>query len=242
MSLTYLRLEILRVLRNKRTIIFSLLLPGVLLVSLGSVYKGTTEAGVSALSYLMVSMGVFGTLSTATGISGAIAVERGAGWNRQLRLTPMNPVKYVISKVALSLITVLPTIALVYAIGVAMGVRLPAAVWFGCAFGTWLSALPFAALGLVIGYLSKPDSIQPISAAVFFLLALVGGLWIPIENMPTWEQHIAKFTPSYWAVDEAHAALEHGHLSGTGVLVLLIWALALGLIGFRRFQADTARA
>ena len=35
MSLTYLRLEIVRVMRNKRTIIFSLLLPAVLLLYLG---------------------------------------------------------------------------------------------------------------------------------------------------------------------------------------------------------------
>ena len=39
----------------------------------------------------MVSMGLFGSMSAAIGSGGTIAVERGLGWNRQLRLTPLQP-------------------------------------------------------------------------------------------------------------------------------------------------------
>jgi ABC-2 type transport system permease protein len=243
MSLTYLRLEILRVIRNRRILIFSILLPSILEVVLGSQYKDGTVNGASATAYLMVSMGIFGALSTAMGISGSIAVERQVGWNRQLRLTPINPVKYVFSKVVLSLFMVVPTLIVVYALGVTvLGVHLSATIWLQVFLGSWLSALPFAALGLVVGYLSRPDSIQQINGLVFFLLALLGGLWLPVENMPSIMRTIAHYTPTYWAVQVAHNPLFHAKFDGTAILVLLAWAVGLGAFGFRRFQADTARA
>jgi ABC-2 type transport system permease protein len=243
MNLTYLRLELVRVVRNRRVLVFSILLPSILELALGNTYRNDSVDGASAVAYLMVSMGIFGALSTAMGISGSIAVERQVGWNRQLRLTPINPLKYILSKVLLSLLMVVPTLAVVYLIGVAaLGVHLSASVWAQVFLGSWLSALPFAALGLVVGYLAKADSIQQVNALVFFLLALLGGLWLPIENMPSLMRSIARYTPTYWAVQVAHNPLFHNKFNGTAILVLLGWAVVLGFIGIRRFQADTARA
>ena len=243
MSLTYLRMEIIRVIRNRRVLIFSILLPSILLLVIGYQVKNDPTAGTKAVAYIMISMGIFGALSSATGTAGTIAVERGVGWNRQLRLTPLSPVKYVISKVVLSLLIVLPALIVVYAIGMAaLGVQLPATVWLEIFLGSWLSALPFAALGLIIGYVAKPDSSQQVSALIFFMLALFGGLWLPIDTMPHIMRTIATYTPAYWASDVAHAPLMQGHFGTKGLVVLLAWAVGLGGIGIARFRADTARA
>jgi ABC-2 type transport system permease protein len=244
MSLTYLRMEITRVIRNRRVLIFSILLPSILLLVIGSqVKKDPNGGGAVAVAYIMISMGIFGALSSATGTAGTIAVERGVGWNRQLRLTPLSPVKYVLSKVVLSLLIVLPALLVVYVIGaVALGVHLSATVWLESFLGSWLSALPFAALGLIIGYAAKPDSIQQVSALIFFMLALLGGLWLPIDNMPHLLRVVASYTPAYWAADVAHAPLMHGHFETKGIIVLLAWAIGLGAIGIARFRADTAKS
>jgi ABC-2 type transport system permease protein len=151
--------------------------------------------------------------------------------------------RYVVSKVLLSLVLVLPSLIVVYGLGATvLGVRLSASTWALVFLGSWLSALPFAALGLIIGYIAKPDSIQQVNGLLFFLLALLGGLWLPYDQMPHFMQIVAKYTPSYWAAAVARAPLEHGSLNGRAVLVLLGWAVVLGFIGIRRFQADTARA
>jgi ABC-2 type transport system permease protein len=243
MSLTYLRMEITRVIRNRRVLIFSILLPSILLLVIGYQVKNDPANDVKAVAYIMISMGIFGALSSATGTAGTIAVERGVGWNRQLRLTPLSPVKYVTSKVVLSLLIVLPALIVVYVIGaVALGVHLSATVWLEIFLGSWLSALPFAALGLIIGYAAKPDSIQQVSALIFFMLALFGGLWLPIDNMPHIMRTIATYTPAYWASDVAHAPLVEGHFATKGLVVLLAWAIGLGAIGIARFRADTARS
>jgi ABC-2 type transport system permease protein len=243
MNATYLRMEIRRLIRNRRVLIFSMLLPAILIL----VFGGTTTGdigGVDAKTYLMVSMGVLGSMSAAIGSGGSIAVERGLGWNRQLRLTPLNPGKYVLTKVVLSLVMALPPLLISYLLGaLALHVHLNAGTWLLVGIGSWLGALPFAALGVVIGYIARPDSVQQVSGLLYMLLAAFGGLWVPVEVMPHLMRSIAEFTPAYWVGQVARSPLfHHDALSMHAVTVLLAWAAGLGLVALRQFRRDTARA
>jgi ABC-2 type transport system permease protein len=243
MSLAYLRTEIIRLLRNRRVLIFSMLMPALLLLIIGGLNKGDSLNGAGAAAYIMVSMGLFGSMSAAVGSGGSIAVERGIGWNRQLRLTGLPPNGYVLTKICLSLVMALPPILVTYVIGaVALGVRLPAQTWLLCLLLSWLGALPFAGLGLLVGYLAKPDSVQQISGLLYFLLALFGGIWVPIETMPSVMHRIAEWTPTYWVGLTARSPLFHTSISLRSIEMILLWTVVLGAIGLRRFRADTARA
>jgi ABC-2 type transport system permease protein len=122
-------------------------------------------------------------------------------------------------------------------------VRLPAGTWLLVGLGSWLGALPFAALGVVIGYVARPDSVQQVTGLLYMLLAAFGGLWIPVELMPKLMRSIAEYTPAYWVGQVARSPLfHHGHLSMRALVVLLGWAAGLGLVALRQFRADTARA
>lgn len=240
---TYLLMELKRLPRNKRVLIFSMLMPAVLLLVFGGLNKGQDLNGVDASAYIMVSLGVFGSMTSVMGRGGSIAVERGIGWNRQLRLTPLRPSRYVAIKVATSLLMAIPPLVVVYLLGaLALGVHLSATTWLLVFVGSWLGALPFAALGVVIGYVATPDSVQQVSALLYMLLAAFGGLWVPIEVMPRLMRDIAEFTPAYWVGQLARNPLFHGSLDMRGLLVLLAWAVGLGFVALRRFRADTARA
>jgi ABC-2 type transport system permease protein len=239
----YLRMEIRRLFRNRRVLIFSILMPTLLLLIFGSLYGKETLNGASAAAYLMVSMGLFGSMSASIGSGGSIAVERGIGWNRQLRLTPLSPNRYVLSKVALSLVMALPPLLVTYAVGaLALHVRLAPGTWALIGLGSWLGALPFAALGVVIGYIAKPDSVQQVSGLLYMLLAAFGGIWVPVEQMPSLMHRIAEWTPAYWVGQVARSPLFHRGLNVHAVTMLLVWAAVLGLVALRRFRADTAKA
>jgi ABC-2 type transport system permease protein len=243
MNLAYLRTEIVRLIRNRRVLIFSVLLPALLLLIFGGLDKGDQLNGVGVAEYLMVSMGVFGSMSAAIGSGGSIAVERGMGWNRQLRLTGLEPNGYVLTKLALSLLMALPPIVTTYLVGAAaLHVRLPAQTWLLIGSLSWLGALPFAALGLVVGYIAKPDSVQQISSLLYLLLAAFGGIWVPIEAMPSVMRHIAEWTPAYWVGLMARNPLFHNAFNLHALEIILLWTVGLGLVGLRRFRADTARA
>jgi ABC-2 type transport system permease protein len=243
MNVTYLHMEIKRLLRNRRVLIFSVLMPAILLVIFGGIYKGESLHGVGAAAYVMVSMGLFGSMSAATGSGGSIALERGIGWNRQLRLTPLSANGYVFSKVVLSVIMALPPLLVAFLLGaLVLDVRLPITTWVLVGLGSWLGALPFAALGVLIGYVAKPDSVQQISALVYLLLAVFGGIWVPVEQMPRLMHRIAEFTPAYWVGQVARSPLFHSSLDPHALAILLAWTAGLGLIALRWFRADTARA
>ena len=101
-------------------------------------------------------------------------------------------------------------------------------------YGNYLAALEMVKMqGGVFG---------AVASSAAFLLALMGGLWLPVENMPSLMRTIAHYTPTYWAVQVAHNPLFHTTIDGKAIVVLLAWAVGLGIIGIRRFQADTARA
>ena len=243
MNATYLRMEIMRLLRNRRVLIFSLLMPAILLGVIGGLYKQDSFNGAGAAAYIMVSMGLFGSMTSAIGSGGTIALERGIGWNRQLRLTPLAPGSYLLTKVALSMIMALPPLLVTYAVGIVeLGVRLPLHTWVIIGVASWLGALPFAALGLVIGYVAKSDSVQQVSALLYMLLALFGGIWVPAEQMPNLMRSIAEWTPAYWVGQVARSPLFHQSLNMHAIWILVAWTAGFGLVAMRRFRADTARA
>lgn len=239
----YLRSELRRTLRNRRVLVLSVLTPVVLLLVYGQLERGSIN-GADTAAYLMVSMAVFGAMSAAIGTGGQIATERGLGWNRTLRLTPLSPNRYVLVKVMLSMALAVLPIAAVFAIGAGVDrVRLSAATWALVALGCWAGALPFAALGLVIGYVARPDSVQQIGGLLYLLLSLFGGLWIPVEAMPRLMRAISEWTPAYWVSQMARAPIFPGNtVDWHTVLVVGLWTAGLAVIALRRFRQDTARA
>ena len=243
MNLPYLRMELLRMLRNRKVLVLSVIMPAILLLIFGGMSRGQRLAGVDGAAFVMVGMALFGSMSAAVNNGGTIAVERGLGWNRQLRLTPLRPGWYATSKVIVSLVMALPPLLVSYLVGaLVLGVRLRPAVWAGVLAGSWLAALPFAALGLVVGYLARPDGVQAVSGLLYLLLAGLGGLWVPVENMPAAVRDLAALTPAYWAGEVARAPLHPGGLSVGAVLAVAAWTLGLAAIGVLRCRADTTLA
>ena len=55
-------------------------------------------------AYILVSMGLYGAALTAAAGGAMVAMERSLGWSRQLRLTPLNPVAYILIKALVALV------------------------------------------------------------------------------------------------------------------------------------------
>src|SRR6202012_1991987 len=98
-----------------------------------------------------------------------------------------------------------------------------------------LGLLPIAALAVWLGYVARPDSLQAIMGGLISLLALLGGLWVPIESFPNWVGDIAKALPTYWAAGAGRDALAGSWMGWHGVLVLAVGTLIFGDAAARRF-------
>lgn len=241
MSVTYLLLEVRRSLRNGRFLIFSIAFPVLLfLLYVGIWAKGDKEvAGI-----LMVNMTAFGALTAAMFAGARVSLERSLGWQRQLRLTPLSGAGYLAGKGLTAMVLAIPAVVLVPVTGaIAEGVSLDAAGWLRVTIGIWLAAIPFALIGLFIGQIGTPESMQPIMSITMMTMSMLGGIFIPLDGMPDWLSNIANILPSYWLGQVGRGAVT-ASLSvdlGKTVLVLAAWTLVVGLAVIRRYRRDSAR-
>ena len=242
MNTTYLRTEVRRTLRAPRYFIFVIGMPLGLFLLFSSLYGQDTQDGVSGKAWLMVSMSVFGAMGAAVSIGGRIAGERQAGWTRQLRLTPMPGWTYVASKAVTALLVAVPALFLVYAVGALVeGVRLPAATWVAAAGWSLLALAPFVALGIWLGHWLSVDVLGPLSGALFTVFGLLGGIWFPIDQLPSGVARLARALPSYWLAEAGREPLAGSWLGWHGVSVLAVWTVACALLATRAYRRDTAR-
>jgi ABC-2 type transport system permease protein len=100
-----------------------------------------------------------------------------------------------------------------------------------------------AALGLLIGIASRSEE-QAVAFSLIpmFLLAGLGGAWVPLEFAGHAFQTIARLTPGFWMVDAYKGIVQRG-LGVQSVLtpsaILLGWALLFGLLAVLRFRRQT---
>ena len=58
-----------------------------------------------------------------------------------------------------------------------------------------------AVLGIVIGLWVKADAVPGLTTLVLLVLAMLGGLWFPVQIMPSVMQTVAHTLPSYWLAE-----------------------------------------
>lgn len=241
MSIGYLALEVRRALRSSRYLIFTIAMP----VALFLLYVGIFTKGDSTVKgVLMVNMTCYGALTAALFAGTRVALERQLGWQRQLRLTPLSGGGYLVGKGITSMVLALPGVVIVPLIGALFeGIHLDGEQWLRVTLGIWIAAIPFAALGLLIGQIGTAETMQPIMSIVMLVMSLLGGVFIPIDGMPSGMLAIAKLLPSYWLSQVGRGAVtdQLNMTLGHTVLVLAAWTAGLGLLVARRYRRDSAR-
>jgi ABC-2 type transport system permease protein len=242
MNATYLRTEVRRTLRAPRYFTFVIGLPLGLFLLFSSLYGTGTQDGIGAEAWLMVSMSVFGAMGAAVSIGGRIAGERQAGWTRQLRLTPLPGRAYVAAKAVTAFLVAVPALALIYAVGaLAEHVRLPGSAWAEAAGWTLLALAPFVALGIWLGHRLTVDVLGPLSGALFTVLGILGGVWFPVDQLPSGLESLAKALPAYWLAQAGREPLAGSWIGWHGVSVLAVWTAVFALLAARAYRRDTAR-
>jgi ABC-2 type transport system permease protein len=242
---TFLRFEVLRLVRNIRYVGISVGFPVVFyILFLHNEHPAARIAGTTWRTYFMVSMASFGAMVAALNAGGTrLAAERASGWTRQLRVTPLPPWGYVATKIAASMVIALPVIVVVEVTGLVLGgVRLGLGTWVALSVVLWISALPFAALGALVGFVASSETAYPLVTALMFLLSFFGGLFTPVADLPVVLRHVAAFLPSYRDATLGWAVVA-GRAPGVGDGgILLGYAVLLGLVVTWRHRVEESRA
>ncbi len=244
-SATFLKLELRRLLRNRRTVIFTLVMPSVffLIFGTGKNLKGDMSVGngTNVTAYIMVGMAVYGAMIAATSGGAIVATERAVGWSRQLRLTPLKPIAYVATKGLVAMSTGAVAIVVVSVVGSFAGAKIPLHTLLLCDFLGWLCTLVFALFGLFMGYLLPSENVMQVLGPALAILALGGGLFTPLDNFSSTFQTVAKFVPSYGVGVISRYPIGHEGNLGIAILNVVAWVAIFALGAAWRMSKDTQR-
>src|SRR5579875_588464 len=249
-SLVYTRYELLRVLRNRQSLIFSLIFPIIMYFLLAAPNRSnhnfggssTVHTGLFAPQYYMTGLLAFGAMVAVMSTGPRIAAERTIGWNRQLRITPLTPRAYLRTKVITGYTLAVIGLILLYASGISLGVRLSVGQWAEMTGLVLVALVPFAALGIALGHLLNDDAAGGAIGVGASLFAFLGGTWFPITGDGGFVQ-FCRLLPSWWLVQAGRVGLGGGNAWDTeSWLVIAAWTAVVGVVAAWAYRRDTRRA
>ena len=219
--------------------------PVLLFIIFGVPAAGQTfENGASVGQYILASMSAYGLMGIAFfsfGIS--VAVERGQGWMKLMRATPMPAYVYFSARIVMALLFALVICSVLFPVAIiSAGVRMPFWQWTTLLATLLLGLLPIITIGFTVGYWAGPNSAAPIAQLAYFLLAFASGLWLPFEQLPVFVQAVGAYLPTHHYAQLAWAAV--GASDGR-VAQHILWLMgttivfgALASWGYRRDQGE----
>lgn len=240
LNLKLIRIEIRRLLRNRRTLIFATLMPLAFFLlfssnSANSVGRGNYNA------YTMINFALYGALVASCAIGASVSIERAQGWSRQLRLTPLTGRAYIATKLISAMIGALAPVVILFIAGIVRHASMPTDAWVTSFLLTWLMGGLFASLGLFVGYVVPTENAMQLLGPVLALLAFGGGLFVPYDLLGSTMQTVARFTPMWGAGEIARWPLMGGTFEIGWVVSLVAWVGAFFLGAAFFFRRDTKR-
>jgi ABC-2 type transport system permease protein len=238
--------EVLKALRLPAYLVPLLAFPAMFYLLFGVSMHLAAVGGVPMAAYLLATYGAFGVMNAALfGFGIGIAAERGQGWLLLKRATPMPPLALFVGKLATSLLFSAVVVTILFALGIGFGhVRLAPATLAALAAVLVGGALPFAALGLALGYWAGPNSAPVVCNLVSLPVAFASGLWLPYPMLPPVMRQVAHGLPAYHFAQLALGVLGAGNREPVwwGVLYLAAFTalmLLLARFGYLRDEGRT---
>ena len=229
--------------RQREAVVFTLLLPVVLLAIFGAVLDFELPGGVRFTQYFLAGMVAAGILGAGLqNMAISIATERSDGTLKSLAGTPMPKSAYFVGKVVQVLTVTAATVAVLMLLGrLLYGVDLPSGRdWVTFAWVTVLGAAACTLLGIAISSLARNGrSASATVTPIALVLQFISGVFFAFSEIPGWMQTIASFFPLKWMAQGLRSVFLPDSLAaqepagswelGRVALVLLLWCAA-GLV------------
>jgi len=244
-------LEIRQFMRQRESVVFTLLFPLILLAIFGSVFKDTISPGVTFSQYFVAGMIASGLVNSGfQQLAIVIPMERDFGSLKRLRGTPMPVSSYFIGKAILVLVGMLIQVILLLAGGVIFfGLNMPtsATKWFTF---TWLILLGTAcstALGIAFSVVPKSGrGASAVVSPVVIILQFFSGVFFIFTQLPTWMQQVASIFPLKWLCQGmrsvflpdsfANSEVAHSWETGKTFIILIVWLIVGVFFSIRTFK------
>jgi ABC-2 type transport system permease protein len=224
--------EILRVLRNRYFLFWSLVMPILFYYIFTNVVKTNVPDKDLWHAHYLMSMTVFSVMGSSIMTLGIRMVqERSQGWSTFIRVTPLSDrIYFAAQMIGQSVIHILSITVIFTAGAIINSVSLTLFEWILSGMWILIGSTPFLALGTLIGMMKKVETAAAISNVLYMVLAISGGLWMPLEVMPQWMQNIGKWLPSFHFGNGAWEIVRGGMPEWKNFLILISYLLLFMLL------------
>jgi ABC-2 type transport system permease protein len=240
------RYQLTLLLRNPRTLMAGLILPGALLaLQLGRVEHAGQGAATTLLAARVAGLVVLGAMSLAyLTHASSLVVAREEGVLRRWRATPLPAWGYFAGHIIATVLLADAAGLILVLVGVEMaGLHLTGGAIGGLLVAGSLGALALAAAGTAITpLLTSAQGANPLLTLTFIPLIIFSGGFGSLSGLPHWLSTVMSYLPAQPMIDGVTRALDHSaDLSGRDLAVLMAWALGGLLISVRYFRWDPHR-
>lgn len=218
------------ILRNFYFLFFSLLMPARFYVLFTRIMI-VTDSKAFYVTY-MGSMVVYsGLISAIFSMASILKRDRDQGFVKLLKATPKGPIVYYLSVGVWSLIMSSLAIVVIGGLATVMNhVQLLLPQWLGLVGVAMFGQIPLLLIGIRMANIQHNETLSLVSNIVTFPMAIISGLWWPINFLPDWLQRIGKLMPTYFTNNLIAKVTTGGKLEINLITGICAWSLALVMI------------
>jgi len=168
-----------------------------------------------------------------------IAIERVEGWLKLLRVTPLPPSIYLAAKLVMTMLVLIASLSIIFAIGIfKFGLHQSLTQWLTLSAGLLLGIIPFAIIGITLGYVIPPKALDSIAGILIPFGIFSCGL-VPIQD-PSYVKDLIVLSPffHYRQIIQYGAGMAYDKHLLLHVLWLVFYAVVAGLIAKVAYQRD----
>ncbi len=241
------RYSLISLSRNRQVIAFQVVFPVFLLVLFVGLFGGkTTIPGAGAIStdaYFTAGMIAYSiTGSSFTTLAIALTTLRESGQLKRYRGTPIPSWAFVASLILRSLALVVTMVVVLGLVAhFAYDVHFRAGTVGGLVVYLILGTFTMCTLGIALSCLvSSTEAASAIAPFGIVILSFVSGVFIPVDQLPSWLVEIGKVFPLAHLATGLQRALSPATsgtgLNGTNVAILAGWGIAGLVVAARQFR------
>jgi ABC-2 type transport system permease protein len=230
------RTELVLTLRRGESVLLVLGIPVLLLAFFASV--DVLPKGDFADPVDFLAPGIFAIAVMSTGLvqlAIGTAFERQYGVLKRLGATPLGRPRLLGAKTA-SIIAV-EAVQVALLAGLALGLGWDPSVRAGSVLGVLLGTVAFSGLGLLMAGTLRGEVTLAAANGLYLVLLLLGGMVIPLTELPSAVRSVAELLPSAALVDVLLGTLTAGRsVPGKAWAVLTAWAVLGPVLAARLFR------
>jgi ABC-2 type transport system permease protein len=198
--LTEVRYEFVRALRTKAYSMSVIGFPVVFYLFFGILLnRNATVNGLSVATNMLAGYAVFGAIGASLfGIGVGLAGDLSAGWLELKRASPMPPLAYLLAKCVTAMAFASIIVTMLSIMGIAFGgVHITIVEYLRMIALVVVGSIPFASMGLLLALLAPFNSAPGIANMIYLPMSFLGGLWLPVEILPSFLRKLAPVFPTY---------------------------------------------